>query len=737
MTFLTKITKRDGRVVDFNQDKIITAIFKAAQAVGIADLVLAKRLADRVVAILGQRFGSTRSPAIEEIQDVVEEVLLSSGEAKIGKAYILYRQKRTELRNLKKALLQGKSDEDTDLSLNALKVLEKRFLRKDTEGKLLETPSQLFRRVAANVAQAEAFYGGDILAATERFYERMRKLEFLPNTPTLLNAGTSVQQLVASFVLPVDDSVESIFDALKHAALIHKTGGGTGFSFSRIRPKHDLVTPGSGQSNGPIAFMRLFDAATNIIKEGGVQRGANMGILRVDHPDVLEFINIKADGKSFTNFNLSVGVTDTFMEAVLNDREYQLVNPRTKQPVTTLSARGVFDNIVALAWQRGDPGLIFLDRINQYHTLSHFGEIEATDSCGDQPLLPYESAPLGAINLLSCVTANDLDWNKLRELVHDAVHFLDNVIDVNKHPLPEIERVSKNTRRIGLGIMGFADVLYHLGIPYHSEEGLAWAERIMKFIKEEALTKSIALAEQRGTFPLWNESTFAQRNLPIRHAGLLTIAPTGTVSMITDVSPSIEPNFAISYIKNVMGDTDLVYVNKVFSKIAKKRGFYSDQLMREIADRGSIQHIPEVPEDIKRIFVTAQDISPEWHIRMQAAFQKYVDNAISKTINFPSDASLQDVAQGFLFAYKLGCKGLTVYRDRSLDQQVIQVAHTRKHEQNVVNQRVDEQARQSSDWRPSAEVSSPALPRCAECGATAQFSQGKGVCHVCGTSLFQ
>ncbi len=716
MNALLKITKRDGRVVDFNQEKITTAIFKAAQAVGNPNMLLAKTLSDKVVQLLAQRF-TAKAPAVEEIQDVVEEVLISSGDAKIGKAYILYRQKRTELRHLKKAILQGKTDEDTDVSLNALKVLEKRFLKKDADGKLLETPSQLFKRVAANVAQADAFYGCDVQATTERFYDRMRKLEFLPNTPTLLNAGTPVQQLVASFVLPVDDSTESIFDALKHAALIHKTGGGTGFSFSRIRPKHDFVTPGSGQSNGPIAFMRLFDAATGVMKEGGVQRGANMGILRIDHPDVLEFINVKADGKSFTNFNLSVGVTDTFMEAVINDREYQLVNPRTKQAVTTLSARGVFDNIIALAWQRGDPGMVFLDRLNQHNACPNLGEIEATDSCGDQPLLPYESAPLGAINLLTCVIPNGLDWNKLRDLVHDAVHFLDNVIDINKYPLPEIERASKGTRKIGLGVMGFADVLYYLGIPYNSEDALAWAERIMQCVKEEALAKSIDLAEQRGTFPLWQGSVFEQRNLPLRNAGLLTIAPTGTVSMIADVSPSLEPNFAITYIKNVMGDTDLVYVNKIFSKAAKKHGFYSDQLMRDTADQG-IQHIPEIPEDVKRVFVTAQDIAPEWHIRMQAAFQKYTDNAISKTINFPADASLQDVAQGFLLAYKLGCKGLTVYRDRSLDQQVIQFTQ-RKHTQK------------------SNEPQLHPFMRCAECGAAVQPGQAKANCQVCGTALLQ
>jgi ribonucleoside-diphosphate reductase alpha chain len=719
MSVLTKIIKRDGRVVDFNQDKIAAAIGKAAQAVGQRDPALPKLLAVRVVVLLEQRFAG-KTPTVEEIQDVVEEVLIASGEAKMSKAYILYRQKRTELRNLKKALLQGRTDEDTDLSLNALKVLEKRFLRKDADGKLLETPSQMLRRVAANVAQADAFYGEDVIAATERFYERMRKLEFLPNTPTLMNAGTPVQQLVASFVLPIDDSIESIFDAIKHAALIHKTGGGTGFSFSRLRPKHDFLST-QGQANGPIAFMRLFDAATNVIKEGGVQRGANMGILRVDHPDILEFINLKADGKSLSNFNLSVGVTDTFMDAVIADREYQLVNPRTKQPATTLSARGVFDNIVALAWQRGDPGLVFLDRLQQHHALPHLGEIEATDSCGDQPLLAYESAPLGAVNLLTCVLPEgaSLDWNKLRALVHDAVHFLDNVIDVNKYPLPEIERVSKASRKIGLGVMGFADVLYHLGVPYNSEDGLAWAERILKFIRDEAVAKSIALAEQRGTFPAWHGSVFEQRNLYVRNAGLLTIAPTGTVSMIADVSPSLEPNFAISYVKNVMGDTDLVYVNKVFSRIAKKRGMYSDQLIRDIVDHGSIQRVPEIPEEIKRVFVTAQDISPEWHIRMQAAFQRHVDNAISKTINFPADASLQDVAHGFLLAYKLGCKGITVYRDRSLDTQVIQVARTRKHEQQATN----EQA-------PPANAL-----RCAECGATAQ-SPAKN-CLVCGTTLLR
>jgi ribonucleoside-diphosphate reductase alpha chain len=719
MNVLTKITKRDGRIVDFNPEKITTAIFKAAQAVGQPDPALAKRLSEKVITLVGQRYQSA-IPKVEEVQDLVEEVLLASGEAKIGKAYILYRQKRAELRNLKLAILQGKADEETDLSLNALKVLEKRFLRKDADGRLLELPSQMFRRVATNVAQAEAFYGGDVNAAAERFAQRMLKLEFLPNAPTLMNAGTPVQQLVASFVLPVEDSIESIFDAIKHAAIIHKTGGGTGFSFSRIRPKHDLVSPGGGGSNGPIAFMRLFDAATEVIKEGGVQRGANMGILRVDHPDILEFINLKSDGKSFTNFNLSVGVTDTFMEAVIADREYQLINPRTRQPVTTLSARGVFDNIVALAWQRGDPGLVFLDRLNQHHSLSALGEIEATDSCGDQPLLPYESAPLAAINLLSCVTPDgkDMDWNKLRALVHDTVQFLDDTIEVTKYPLPEIERASKQSRKIGVGVMGFADVLCHLGVPYNSEEGVQWAERIMKFIKDESLAKSIELAEKRGTFPAWPHSTFAQRNLPVRNASLLTMAPTGTVSMIADVSPSLEPNFAISYVKNVMGETDLVYVNKVFSKIAKKRGFYSDHLMRDIAERGSIQHLAEIPDDVKRVFVTAPEISPEWHIKMQSAFQKYTDNAVSKTINFASDASLQDVAQGFMLAYKLGCKGVTIYRDRSLDHQIINVARTRKHEQKSQEQ-----------------LAHPG-PRCAECGAAAHSAYGKIMCPVCGTVEF-
>lgn len=715
---LTKIIKRDGSIVDFNPDKITTAIFKATQAIGVPERVLAQTLAGQVLALLEQRF-SNKIPTVEEIQDIVEEVLIAHGETKLSKAYILYRQKRTELRNLKKAILQGKTDEETDLSLNALKIIEKRFLRKDQNGNLLELPSQMFRRVAANVAQADAFYGGDVLATTERFYQRMRKLEFLPNTPTLMNAGTPVQQLVASFVLPVEDSIEGIFSALKNAALIHKSGGGTGFSFSRLRPKNDVISSSQGQTTGPIAFMRLFDSATNIIKEGGAQRGANLGIIRVDHPDILEFINLKADGKSFTNFNLSVGITDTFMEAVIADREYQLVNPRTKQPVATLSARSVFDHIIALAWQRGDPGLIFLDRLNQYNPLPELGEIEATDSCGDQPLLSYESAPLGAINLIACTTKDGLDWNKLGELVHDAVHFLDNVIDVNKYPLAEIERASKNTRKIGVGIMGLADLLYHLGVPYNSEEGVSCAERIIHFIKQEALNKSIALAEQRGTFPLWQSSIFAQRNLPVRNASLLTIAPTGTTSMIADVSPSIEPNFAISYVKNVLGDTDLVYVNKIFSRAAKQQGFYSDQLMRDIADHGSIQHMPGVPEVIKKIFITAPDISPEWHIRMQVAFQKHVDNAISKTINFPTDASLQDVAQGFMLAYKLGCKGITVYRDKSLDQQVIHSAQTRKHEQQ------------------SAEQKQPqTLPRCTECGATMQFAQGKGVCYVCGTAQY-
>lgn len=706
---ISQIVKRDGRVTGFDQDKITTAIFKACRATGNPDHELAQKLSDKAVELLEQRFTNS-TPTVEEVQDVVETVLISSGEAKVAKAYILYRQKRKELRDLKKSILQGRIDEETDLSLSALKILEKRFLKKNSAGKLLETPSQMFRRVAANIAQADAFYGKNPEVNNENFFQAMRNLEFLPATPVLLNAGTPVQQLASSFVLPIDDSIEGIFDAIKHAAIIHKTGGGTGFSFSKLRPKNDVVT-GKGLSSGPLSFLKLFDAATEIVKAGGVQRGANMGVLRVDHPDILEFINLKADGKSLTNFNLSVGITDVFMEAVLHEREYQLINPRTGEPVNAIPARSVFDTIVAMAWQRGDPGMIFLDRINKDNPLKEMGSIESTDSCGEQPLLSYESSPLGSINLNTCVKNNSVDWDKLRELVHLGIQFLDNTIDMTNYPLKEIEHASLGSRKIGLGIMGFADMLYQLGIPYDSEEGIQLAEKLMRFIRDEALAKSISLSEERGDFAFWSKSVYEQKGLHVRNATRLTIAPTGTISMIADTSPGLEPNFAISYVKNIMGDTELVYVNKHFSRVAKKRGFYSDDLMRTIADTGSVQHIPGIPEDVKRVFVTAQDISPEWHIRMQAAFQKYVDNGIAKTINVPSSASLRDVEQCFLLAWKLGCKGITVYRDRSLDAQVISIPHR--------------QGEREKEEKP--------LMLCKECSAV--IPARTQTCMVCGSTV--
>jgi len=674
-----------------NHTQIAKAIFAAAESMGMADRQLIEQLTAQVIERLEQpqplpgmedlvpKYQRTKRhlPTDSEIQTMVREILATEETQR--------RENKMETINLVKPKAQPIPG--INLTENAIRVLERRYLKKDKQGQVVETAEEMFRRVAQAVASAELIYNpkADVKKIEEEFYQLMANLEFLPNSPTLMNAGRELGQLSACFVLPIEDSMESIFDAVKNTALIHKSGGGTGFSFSRLRPEKDRVGSTGGVASGPVSFMRAFDTATDVIKQGGMRRGANMAILNVDHPDIIKFIVAKDDPAAFTNFNLSVAVTTKFIEAVEAGNDYELVNPHTNQVEDKLNAKEVFNKIVDMAWRTGDPGIVFIDRINQDNPTPQLGKIESTNPCGEQPLLPYESCNLGSINLARMLRtingACEIDKPKLAETVKVAVRLLDNVIDVNKFPLLQIEEMTKKSRKIGLGVMGFADMLIQLGIPYDSEEALNVGEEVMADIQRYATEASAELASERGVFPAFKGSLYDVPNgIKVRNATRTTIAPTGTLSIIAGCSSGIEPIFALSYVRNILDGDQLVEANPYFEEVARNEGFYSDELMQQLASGKKLGDVDGVPDRIKRLFVTAHEISPEWHVRMQAAFQKSTNNAVSKTVNFPHEATREDIAKVYMMAYKEGLKGITIYRDRSREAQVLTIGRGKKIE---------------------------------------------------------
>jgi ribonucleoside-diphosphate reductase alpha chain len=676
--FLSKIKKRDGRIADFDPGRIKDAIHKAFLAVELGDGEKAANITAKVVEQLDRKF-KEKTPTVENVQDIVVKILEEEGYSNVSQAYQDFRNKKKELRALREKL-----GIEPKLTVNALEVLKVRYLLRDEKENLIETPTLLFKRVASAIAKIDKGFGESSEKSEQVFYQMMAKLEFLPNTPTLFNAGTDIGQLSACFVLPVHDSLDGIFTTVKNMALIEQTGGGVGFDFSSLRPKGDIVRSTKGVASGPVSFMRIFDTSTEVIKAGGKRRGAMMGILRVDHPDILEFIVAKQNPSLLSNFNVSVAVTDDFMQAVASDAMYWLINPRDKEKVKQLKAKNVWNLMTRSAWTSGDPGVVFIDEINRHNPTPKVGRIESTNPCGEQPLLPYESCNLGSINLSRMVEKRKISWKKLRKTVRNAVHFLDNVVDANVYPLKETGAITTANRKIGLGVMGLADMLIMLGVPYDSEEALKVGEQVMRFIKKEAHKKSVEIAEARGSFPNFKLSIWKDKYNAFRNATVTTVAPTGTISIIAGCSSGIEPLFAISFMRKVLGGARLFETNVLFEEVAKARGFYSAKLLEEIARSGSVQEIAGIPDDVKKLFVTALDIDPVWHIKMQAAFQKYTDNAVSKTVNLPNNAKVNDVLKIYDLAHELKCKGVTVFRYGSKPEQVLYIGEVKTKEGKFV-----------------------------------------------------
>lgn len=667
-----KIRKRDNSLVSFDKQKIERAIFRAAlealsdekKAAHTAD-VSTEKVLERVTEVF-----KDKTPSVEEIQDIVEEVLMQEGFSSVARSYILYREEHKDIRQVK--VIYGVRD-DLKLPLNTLLVLKKRYLLKDDEKNIVETPRELFLRIAGSVSEVEANFKSKRKKdeVEEKFFRMMTSFEFLPNSPTLMNAGTSLGQLSACFVLPVEDSIEGIFGALKNMAKIHQTGGGTGFDFSRLRPMGDLVSSTKGEASGPVSFMSIFNQATGVIVQGGRRRGANMGILRCDHPDIVDFIEAKIEEGAFSNFNLSVGTTDKFMDAVRRNSKFDLVNPRTRKTVKSIKARVLFDLIVYSTWRTGDPGLIFLDEINRRNPTPRLGRIEATNPCGEIPLLPNESCNLASINLSKFVRNRSMEWDRLEETIKWGVRFLDDVIEVNSYPLPQIREMTFANRKIGLGVMGFADMLIKLGIPYNQESAVRMALKVMKSVRDASLKASQSLARERGVFPNHKESIYPKKNMRMRNATVNTVAPTGTISIIAGCSSGIEPLFALSFVRNVLSGSKLYEIHSLFEEELRMRSLYSKELLAEVGKVGSIRDIKQLPADIRKVFVTAFDVPPKHHLRIQAAFQKYTDNSVSKTINLPFDSTVEDVRKIYLLAHELKCKGITIYRYDTKKNQVL------------------------------------------------------------------
>ncbi len=664
---ITQVRKRTGELVPFDAEKITTAIQKAMLYLDIKNREKAEFLSRKIVEALTskQKIFFQSIPSIEQIQDTVEEIL-EKREKRVFKAYSLYRRSRGIAREIKQYF---KIHDDLKLDVNALKVLEERYLLKDEDGKIIETPTQLFKRVAVAIAAQDSLYGKDPKKTEEEFFSAMRNLEFLPNSPTLMNAGTKLGQLSACFVLPIEDSLEGIFTTLKHMALIQQSGGGTGFSFSRLREKGAIVKSTKGVASGPISFMRIFDSTTDVIKQGGKRRGANIGILHCAHPDIIDFVTAKS-GKRLSNFNISVAVTDVFMRKALKHQQMVLRSPKTGKIIQKINAADLFELIIQNAWETGDPGLLFIDEINRKHPLRTISSIEATNPCGEVPLLAYESCNLGSINLVKMITNGQINWKKLRSITRLAVHYLDNVIDANNYPLKQTEDITKAHRKIGLGVMGFADLLFILKIPYDSREALRLGEKLINFIAKEAQEKSMELGKERGSFKYFSQSTWQKKYPTMRNATCITIAPTGTISIIAGCSSGIEPVFALAFFRRVMDGRQLAEINEIFKKELIRRDLYSEELVRQISKTGNIKHL-KIPTELKKIFVTSLDVTPEFHVQMQAVFQRHADNAVSKTVNLPKNATQNHVRAIYLLAWKLKCKGITVYRYGSKPEQVL------------------------------------------------------------------